>query len=58
MTRFRLWWDAADAALAARGEPPLDYQDARQWFDCEIEPGDVPDAIVLAPVAKDFEASR
>jgi hypothetical protein len=37
MTRFRLWWDAADAALAARGEPPLDYEDARSLFDCELE---------------------
>ena len=55
MTRFRLWWDAADAALAARGEPPLDYEDARSLFDCELEPDDVPDAIVLAPVAKAFE---
>jgi hypothetical protein len=57
MTRFRLWWDAADAALAARGEPPLDYEDARSLFDCELEL-DVPDALLLAPVAKGFEASR
>jgi hypothetical protein len=57
MTRFRLWWDAADAALAARGEPPLDYEDARSLFDCELEL-DVPDALLLAPVAKAFEASR
>ena len=58
MTRFRLWWDAADAALAARGEPPLDYEDARSLFDCELELDDVPDAFLLAPVAKAFEASR
>jgi hypothetical protein len=58
MTRFRLWWDAVDAALAARGEPPLAYEDARSMFDCELELDDVPDAILLAPVAKAFEASR
>jgi hypothetical protein len=54
MTRFRLWWDALDAALAVRGEPPL----ARSLFDCELELDDVPDAFLLAPVAKAFEASR
>ena len=58
MTWFRLWWNAADAALAARGEPPLDYEDARSLFDCELELDDVPDAFLLAPVAKAFEASR
>ena len=56
MTRFRIFWDAADAALARRGLPLLDYEQARQWFDLEYEPADIAEAIALALVAK--EASR
>ena len=58
MTQFRLWWGEADAALEARGEPPLTYEQAAQWFDCELEPEDVPDAIILAPATKARKASR
>ena len=56
MTRFRIFWDAADAALARQGLPLLDYEQARQWFDLEYEPADIAEAIALALVAK--EASR
>ena len=42
MTQFRIWWQAADAVLAALGQPPLDYTEARLLFDSEVEPEDVP----------------
>lgn len=41
-TQFRLFWDAADAALIASGMMPLSYQRARDLFDLEIEAADVP----------------
>ena len=56
MTRFRLWWETADALLAMLGRPPLSYEQARLLFDCEIEPEDVLVARARAPVAE--EASR
>jgi hypothetical protein len=42
MTRFRIWWEAMDAVLERRGEPPLSFEEAQRWFYCEIEPEDVP----------------
>ena len=42
MTKFRIFWEAADAVQAKRGEPPLGYEEARTWFDCEIDLADVP----------------
>ena len=56
MRRLYLWWEASDAVQARHGLPPLTYEQARRWFEAEVEPEDVPDAIVCAPVAK--EASR
>ena len=47
MRRFYLWWEAADAVQARSGLPPLDYETARRWFEAEVEPDEVPDAIVL-----------
>ena len=41
MTRFRLWWESLDAVLAAFGQKPLSYEEARLLHDCELEPNDV-----------------
>ena len=49
MRRLYLFWEAADAVQARRGEPPLTWEQARRWFEAECEPEDVPGA--LAPVA-------
>ena len=51
MTRFRLWWEAMDAVLVARGLATLDYEEARLLFDCELEPEDVPAVLALATEA-------
>jgi hypothetical protein len=57
MTRFRLFWEAADAVLARRGLPPLTFEAARDWFECELEPEAVGDLLEAhAPVAN--EASQ
>ena len=56
MRKFYVWWEAVDAMRKWQRLPPLGYEVARRWFECECEPEDVPEAIVLAPVAK--EASR
>ena len=53
LNRLLDFWNAADAELAKRGEPPLIYERARELFDLEIDPNIVPDAIVIAPVAKE-----
>ena len=49
MTRFRLWWEAMDAVMVRRGLKPLDYEQARRWFECEIDPEDVPAALGIKP---------
>jgi hypothetical protein len=38
MTRFRIFWEAADAVMAKRGLPPLSFEAARDWFESELEP--------------------
>jgi hypothetical protein len=38
MTRFRIFWEAADAVLAKHGLPPLTFEAARDWFESELEP--------------------
>jgi hypothetical protein len=38
MTKFRLFWEAADAVLARRGKPRLTYDQATAWFDSEVTP--------------------
>lgn len=48
LSRFRRWWEAADLQLAAFDMPPLDYEQARALFDCELEPADVPEYLAAA----------
>jgi hypothetical protein len=55
LTRFRLWWEAMDAALVAHGQPPLDYGEARMLFDCDIEPEDVPEVLRAAKQRKTMQ---
>lgn len=52
MTRFRLFWEAADAVRVRRNLPPLDYEQARRWFDCEVEPDDVPAVLGVKPAVE------
>ena len=45
LTRFRLWWEEADAILAQHGQKPLDYEEANTLFSCEVELQDVREAL-------------
>ena len=38
MRKFYLWWTVMDAVMVRRGLVPLDYEVARELFECEIEP--------------------
>jgi hypothetical protein len=62
LTLFRLFWEAADAALKRRGLPPLAFEAAHDWFECEVEPEDVADIMIVAhsvvPAPAADEASR
>jgi hypothetical protein len=52
LNRLLEFWNAADAELAKRGEPPLTYEHARELFDLELEPQDVP-AVLTKPTRED-----
>jgi hypothetical protein len=58
MTKFRLFWEAADAVLARRGKPPLTYFQARDWFDCEIDPELLGELVPKPSDAPDDEARQ
>ena len=57
MTRFRIFWEALDAVMVRRGLKPLDYEQAREWFDIGLEPDDVLTTIARATQYV-IEASR
>ena len=48
MTRFRIFWEALDAVMVRRGLKPLDYEQAREWFDIGLEPDEVLPTIARA----------
>ena len=48
MTRFRIFWEALDAVMVRRGLKPLDYEQAREWFDIGLEPDEVLTTIARA----------
>jgi hypothetical protein len=61
MTRFRLFWEAADAVLKRRGLPPLTFEAARDWFECELEQeavGELLEAHAVVPAPAADEASQ
>jgi hypothetical protein len=61
MTKLLAFWTAADAVMAKRGLPPLTFEAARDWFECELEPeavGELLEAHAVVPAPTAAEASQ
>ena len=57
LNRLLHFWIEADAVLAERGLPPLEYAEARDLFDLEIAPDDVPHVLSRVEQKSPLEAS-